>query len=458
MEKTRLRVVNLKTGHAVNSSSSHSIIIVKNPNSVEAVPTSYSDFGWDQFVLKSKEEKLHYISAMISSQYYGLDQQIKMTLKRLGLVDFTEYDESTVDHQSVTHIPGIEYKENSDYEIDQNVFRNFLDAYLSDNVIVLGGNDNGGDYFDIEGTTISLSDLTMMRNGNTVCFFEKNSGTRVTLCSEEEVKLETPMLLDIKITDYCGITTCGAACYQNSTTNGKHCNMEYFSKIVEFVKKNKVLEIAIGGGEPTHHPNFIQIIELLTPHCNVNFTTRNKEFLVKNYLEYHNPSLKNVRFALSIDSLSDIDFLSQFKHMHTYPHAQYVVGQNNEDFLKRLIDKCAKESIPLILLGWKTTGRGNSRVPFEIKEPYKYILKHANNTNISVDTSFFSLYGHEGIPNRLKITEEGVYSSYIDCVEKKLYKSSYHLDKCKDFSNPGKLENFFDYSSIDKKKLHIIQN
>jgi hypothetical protein len=249
MEKTRLRVVNLKTGHAVNSSSSHSIIIVKNPNSVEAVPTSYSDFGWDQFVLKSKEEKLHYISAMISSQYYGLDQQIKMTLKRLGLVDFTEYDESTVDHQSVTHIPGIEYKENSDYEIDQNVFRNFLDAYLSDNVIVLGGNDNGGDYFDIEGTTISLSDLTMMRNGNTVCFFEKNSGTRVTLCSEEEVKLETPMLLDIKITDYCGITTCGAACYQNSTTNGKHCNMEYFSKIVEFVKKNKVLEISLLPGE-----------------------------------------------------------------------------------------------------------------------------------------------------------------------------------------------------------------
>jgi hypothetical protein len=456
MQKSKLKVVNLKTGHAVNSSSSHSIIIVKNPNSIEAIDNSYQDFGWDEFVLKSKEKKLHYISAMISSQYNELDQQIKMTLKKLGLIDLTEYEESTVDHQSVTGIPGISIKDSCDYEIDQNVFREFLDSYLCDNVIVWGGNDNESKNLNIEGTEIGLSQLNIVKNGNTLCFFDSYTGTRVTLCEEEEVKLESPMLLDLKITDYCGITNCGAACYQNSTTNGKHCDMDYIKKMAEFIKENKVMEIAIGGGEPTHHPNFIEIVETLSKHCNVNFTTRNKEFLVKNYVEKHNPSLKNVRFALSIDSISDIDFLCQFKHLDNYPHAQYVVGQNNEDFLERLINKCVKSSISLVLLGWKTTGRGNTRVPFEIKQPYKHILKHARNSNISVDTSFFSLYGHDGIPDRIKITEEGVYSSYIDCVEKRLYKSSYHLDKYKDFSTPSKLDNFFDYSSFDKKKLNVI--
>ena len=453
------KIANMKTGHSVNSSSSHSIIIVKNPVDYSSIQSDSEDgYNWDGFLLTQKQEKLRYLSAMIDSQYSDLSILIRETLKKLNLVDL-DYTDLSVDHQSVCDVPGIELTQNcTDYKIDAIKFNDFLEAYMSENVFVVGGNDNSPeDAPDVDGTPVSFSDLSISKNGNTICLFDKSSGTRVTLSEDDEIKLDYPMLLDLKITDYCAISTCAAACYQNSTTDGKHCDMKYIQELSYFIKEAKVFEIAIGGGEPTQHPYFDKIVSLLSQHTNVNFTTRNKEFLIDNYLKKKNPIYEKVGFALSIDSISDLVFLSQFKNCRKgLVNAQYIVGQNNEEFLKRLITKAYELDLNLILLGWKNVGRGNTRTPFEIKDPYKHILKYKGRANISVDTAFFERYGHEVIPNRIKITEEGVYSSYIDCIEKKLYKSSYHLEQSKDFSNPSKVDNFFDYSTIEKKTLNVI--
>jgi radical SAM protein with 4Fe4S-binding SPASM domain len=68
-----------------------------------------------------------------------------------------------------------------------------------------------------------------------------------------------PELLDISITNYCE-RGC-EFCYRNSTPRGKHILFEDYKEIIRQAKKAGVLQVALGGGNPNQHPQFIQILK-----------------------------------------------------------------------------------------------------------------------------------------------------------------------------------------------------
>lgn len=69
-----------------------------------------------------------------------------------------------------------------------------------------------------------------------------------------------PELMDISITNWCD-GNC-SICYKNSDTTGKHMNLTNYEEILEQAKEMKVLQVAIGGGNPNQHPDFVEMLRL----------------------------------------------------------------------------------------------------------------------------------------------------------------------------------------------------
>lgn len=68
-----------------------------------------------------------------------------------------------------------------------------------------------------------------------------------------------PELLDISITNWCdkGCTFC----YRRSTVKGSHMSVGDYSDIMRQAAELDVLQVAIGGGNPNQHSDFIKILE-----------------------------------------------------------------------------------------------------------------------------------------------------------------------------------------------------
>jgi MoaA/NifB/PqqE/SkfB family radical SAM enzyme len=71
-----------------------------------------------------------------------------------------------------------------------------------------------------------------------------------------------PELLDISITNYC--TKGCNICYRNSHKNGKHILLSDLEIILKQAKELDVRQIALGGGNPNQHPDFLAILDLIS--------------------------------------------------------------------------------------------------------------------------------------------------------------------------------------------------
>lgn len=91
-----------------------------------------------------------------------------------------------------------------------------------------------------------------------------------------------PELLDVAITNYCEHGC--EFCYRQSNRNGKHLSIDEMKVIVEQAKNAGVLQIALGGGNPNQHPQFIEMLELIKAKGIVPSYTSNGEGLTDEIL------------------------------------------------------------------------------------------------------------------------------------------------------------------------------
>lgn len=71
--------------------------------------------------------------------------------------------------------------------------------------------------------------------------------------------LNSPVIADINITEKCNLH-CGH-CYINSSKNGHHMPLTDFELVLSECQKMGITQIALGGGEPTLHPDFPKILK-----------------------------------------------------------------------------------------------------------------------------------------------------------------------------------------------------
>jgi hypothetical protein len=442
-----MKIHNIRLGHATNSSSSHSIIF--DPTIL--VDYDVEDgFGWNFFTAASVTAKKDYMANILTSNFNFSPELQKLILKSLDL----PYNDLGIDHQSLFYIP----KEIGETTPSIEFFSEFTEFMLRDGIVILGGNDNTernhkkyskSKEVDLQGYTPE-SEYVCRKDGDWWTLFNINTGNRVVLSFKDNpapFKPESPMLVDMKITDFCSMGC--EYCYQGSTNNGKH--MSDVFGYAHRLKEAKVFEVALGGGEPTEFTNFDKLVELLHEHgISVNFTTKKVDWL---YQPYTRKLLSEIgAFAYSVDPNTKIPLLDSickkvrsFNFSSTKFTIQVIPALFNDSAkLKEVLTWAYQNSVRVTLLGYKSTGRGklfieNSNLLENEKDWVSLLNSMKNVPRLSIDTTLANRYQKKltelSIPKWLYHVEEGKYSMYIDAVENKYGPSSYHLDDLKLLSN-----------------------
>lgn len=68
-----------------------------------------------------------------------------------------------------------------------------------------------------------------------------------------------PELMDISITNWCD-KGC-SFCYKSSTISGKHMALADYKSVIDQAAEMGTFQVALGGGNPNQHPDFIEIIK-----------------------------------------------------------------------------------------------------------------------------------------------------------------------------------------------------
>ena len=512
-------ILNIRAGFATNSSSSHSLLFIrwKRPDDVASLQDVIVDeedlgrFGWEEFLLVSKEAKMKYLlAALVGSfgqfaylsgkhpQPYTKEeiyehQEIWGKFERFDVNDALKGEDIAwmdtltasdilgvtvpVEHSENYHLPYIDH--DSNFTMPQCYTRSGVNGeyivdmqrFLSqDEIVVVGGNSESEDIPDFP-TKETIEKTKKIIRFNIPDFegwvarkdrvkgiwsvFNPQSGDKLRLNFDRlegmegfdgvrNTQLAIPELIDLKITSYCPYGC--RYCYQSSTFQGQHADLATIEQALDVLSSLEVFEVAIGGGEPTLHPDFFQIIQM----CHDRYIVPN--FSTRNYTDYKKwKFISDIigGFAFSIDSEPRLkSFRSLFRVKHKVEHkllnlslkasVQYVMGSTPYDVFLSIVELCLKERVPLTLLAYKHVGRGRSVIPFpydnwveDIKKRHRYALI-PNNTSrglISIDTELARLHEAEleeaGYPIEIYETKEGLTSFYVDCVDKKVAQSSF---------------------------------
>ena len=98
-------------------------------------------------------------------------------------------------------------------------------------------------------------------NENYCYFFDYETGRNLTIEKTNFfLRKKGPNLLDVSITNRCN-RNCDF-CYRQSHINGEDISVDDYKLIIKQAKDCGVQQIAIGGGEPTIHPEFVEILRI----------------------------------------------------------------------------------------------------------------------------------------------------------------------------------------------------
>lgn len=278
-------------------------------------------------------------------------------------------------------------------------------------------------------------------DGEAKVFFSECTGLKIRASPKPYEKSATPELVDIKITDYCPYGC--SFCYQSSTKKGQHATFARLSEYVDLLASLEVFELAIGGGEPSMHPDFVKFLYYTRDRGVVpNFTTFGVDWLKPEIIQAVNDTVGGI--GVSVHSDKDLAKYNRIKkEVKVQVLAQHVLGTKSIKEVLAIVDQAEH----VLLLGYKTVGFGSSMKPYQFHpDEIDAIFKSAN--KLSVDTAFLDLYGKDldrlKIPKELRSSPEGKFSCYIDAVQQKMGPSSYTTD-LKNFKVEEFLTNYKEY-------------
>jgi hypothetical protein len=454
-----MRIHNIRYGFATNSSSSHSIVLLSTPAPDDGQDT-YQEFGWDHFTIGNEENKLAYVGQAVKSNLqslHNLSQEDAATLAEKyvdlerGKIDPTGY----IDHQSVFQLPVHPVFKNSWRcpKLHKKYIQQLLDVVKDPNVVILGGSDNDDEDHHLSslGTEI-LSRIMCDGRAGTVwgrydeagkfwSLFDIEQGYKVRFSFSDDVvsaeKSEVPELVDLKITDFCD-RGC-SYCYQDSKKTGEHGKPDVIKRIISCLSDLETFEVTFGGGEPTSHPQFFEILQ----HCAsvgivANFTTADIDFVIKNYEQIQSIGCVggigySAGYGFDTEKLAKLFALND-RHSRPKITLHVVEGMVSNNSLEQTIKQADMFGFGVLVLGFKETGRATkpayNKKEFNLEKVLDgfFEKKWWTGPHLSLDTMLVNKHKdwlHKHSDPVMFTSREGAHSMYIDGVKQTMHASSY---------------------------------
>jgi hypothetical protein len=449
-----MNISSIRLGHANNSSSTHSILL-NSPQRAAAGKCDNFQYGWEWFHLKHKDDKAMYLSALI---FTSLQHDMDISAEHASLIAHSltgmdplqsrekdKYWSVYVDHQSVNAFPHKFGEKHHDPEF----MKEFVE-YIRDTpeITIFGGNDNDSNPPEVIGERSILNALprdTMpnyplysKKDGEWWILYNQETGAKLRVSFAKAPKPYTsgsrPELVDIKITDYCPYGC--KFCYQSSTEKGKHAPLGILQQLAYNCKEAKVFEVALGGGETTMHPQFIEVLKSFSWNgVTPNFTTFNMSWMrEKDKVE----AVEQYCRSFAVSDPHSIKDIARWNDDHPSGYTdkkgikatlQLPLGCYDEKSIKRALDAAAALYIPVTLLGFKSHGRAEKLLPENASWIIDYLVKSDSFHAFGADSVFVEQFKDQlksaGISPKLMVNKEGAYSCYIDAVTMQGAASSY---------------------------------
>lgn len=432
-----MEIVQVRAGHATNSSSCHSIIYLPGGASDDEAGCDQT-FGWEWFTLGSREAKASY-----AAQSFKNILSDEILEKHLGVAPDPD---GYIDHESVGLLGWVH---------DEEDLIKFVRLYLdNESIVITGGNDNDDSGPVPVGQSVpSYSSLNKWRDGdNYLIIYDPVTGNKTHFAKGDyqigDVPADFPELVDLKISDYCDLGC--SFCYQNSTRRGKHGDLQVIKDVISKLSHLGTFEIAIGGGEPLQYPHLEEVIH----HANAcgitaNFTTKDYKALAKRSDLIHYIGGVAVSVATPEEAREAIKWLADLTtEERSRVSFQVPVGAQTYEQFVELIEAIASSSISRItLLGYKMVGRGTAskyhsfedrlgdiffkQKPYRWDETRFYPAAVYPRLSVGIDTqlaqkaSAFIANLPSQVVDKVVMYKEGLHSCYIDVVKKQIAPSSY---------------------------------
>lgn len=274
---------------------------------------------------------------------------------------------------------------------------------------------------------MDASVLASYRNGG----FEVTlyaDGTKVRQTLDASLPPVLPEQMDLKITDWCDAGC--AWCHEQSTPKGQHGDLKATLALLSVLPAGT--EIAIGGGDPLSHPDFVWFVRELASRGLVPSVTVNGKHFDRHRAVLERLTGEGALYGVGYSyagQLPDWDYPHLVVHLIAGVHAPAVLDN-------------ASRRYKVLLLGYKQHGRGkklfelrSAEVNATLQAWYRELFWVAKEHHLSFD----NLAIQQLKPQRLfadveryqeqYMGEEGKFSMYIDAVTQTFALSSYSEER-----------------------------
>lgn len=271
---------------------------------------------------------------------------------------------------------------------------------------------------------------------NYKAIYHNGKTLRILLDPQKPItELKYPEFYDVKITGKC-YGNC-EYCYTSSTNNQEHYDVlpkikEFFGNMTE---NQKPFQVAIGGGEPTLHPDFVDILKSfrdlgISPNYTTNgmwIKSKNSKEIIEATKEYCE-GVAITCHAHLVDYWIDASIILINNGIFTNFH-NLISDKESINYFLNIYDFWKGKVQYFVLLPQIAQGRcKKSELNWEYLK--KKLEQYKDISDIAFGANFHS-YLKKGNDFNVSLYEPEILSAYLDFKDMKVYKSSFSNEERK---------------------------
>lgn len=262
--------------------------------------------------------------------------------------------------------------------------------------------------------------MSFRRHGSHYNFFG-DASTGITMRWGDSVETNPhrapwPELADISISNYC--TKGCKFCYKDSTSEGAILSAEDYRFVLSSMQHEKwgnVFQVALGGGEPLEHPEFLKIIDITREMGIVpNFTT-NGVHLNAAIAKAIRGKVGSVAISVGNGNELDPDKIKLLTNEGIKTNIHFVLDSDSIRDANKLLEGCYNDILQdingVIFLTYKPKGRASAEHCLTLDSALERFISMTEKNECATRIGFDACF----VPILMKFT--GIDVDYIDACE-----------------------------------------